>query len=189
MSKVEVKAQRCGSGYSLAGPMETQMARVGSSCAIIRSDRFTQSFFQVRHDSRGTLTQWQTDYSVSRDAANENPFCFETPVYDVYVNNVNRGTVPIPCGASNVEIIAILRDAALANPDRDTIYFNSTCINLCNSSYNACIAGTCQTVQGAGANECTTAGQPCNTSSSQTPYILVAGLLGIFVITRMMRKK
>lgn len=58
---------------------EIPQDRIGTSCQIILKEAFGQRFFKVRHDRRGDLTSYRSDFSVSRSAANNNPLCFETP--------------------------------------------------------------------------------------------------------------
>jgi len=95
---------------------------------------------------------------------------------DLLINDVYRGTLQIPCGASDADLITILKNTTLVNPAVDTIYYNSTCINLCSPYYShtACVNNTCQTVPGEGVNECVP-GTPCNSSSGSSSTLLLIG--------------
>jgi len=61
------------------GPSEEIIDRVGTSCSILRSTGFGQSFFQGRHDRNGNFTSRHADLEYVRGVASRLSSCFETP--------------------------------------------------------------------------------------------------------------
>ena len=58
----------------------------------------------------------------------------------IYVDDKYYGTIQFPCGASNDDMITLLKNWSQIDPLTNTIYYNGVCINLCtpppsNSSY------------------------------------------------------